>query len=133
MGDRDMTEKAPEIGRKLDILLDIMASRRSVRKLKTTQIQESDIRTLVWAATMAPSGANMQPWKFIVIRNKQLEAKLANLVLKKTRKLEKSNIISANVASRTRDSNFFGRAPVLIAVLVKYSQARNGFLAKIGK
>ena len=128
-----MTDDTDEIGGKLDALLNIIASRRSVRKLKTTQIQESDIRTLVWAATMAPSGANMQPWKFIVIRNKQLEAKLANLVLKKTRKLEKSNIISANVASRTRDSNFFGRAPVLIAVLVKYSQARNGFLAKIGK
>ena len=128
-----MTNEAPATDGKLDTLLDIIASRRSIRKLKTTQIRESDIRTLVWAATMAPSGANIQPWKFIVVKNKQLQDKLANLVLEKTREYEKRNSISANAASRIRDSHFFGKAPVLIAVLVKYNQAHHGFLAKIAK
>jgi nitroreductase len=128
-----MNDKSPKIGRKLDTLLEIIASRRSVRKLKTTQIPESDIRTLLWAATMAPSGANMQPWKFIVIKNKQLQDKLANLVLEKTGKFEKRNILSANAASRIRDSNFFGKAPALVAVLVNYNQAHHGFLEKIAK
>lgn len=53
--------------------------RRSIRKFTDEKIPESQIRELLDAARHAPSGHNMQPWRFIVIQDAQLRENLSRL------------------------------------------------------
>ncbi|WP_406661200.1 nitroreductase [Methanolobus sp. ZRKC3] len=50
---------------------DSILSRRSIRTFKEDNIRTEDINTILEAGRWAPSGLNNQPWKFIVIRNRE--------------------------------------------------------------
>ena len=42
--------------------------RRSIRKFEDTSISTTDIEKILRAASLAPSGKNKQPWRFVVVR-----------------------------------------------------------------
>ena len=46
-----------------------MSSQRAMRRLKPDPVPEEHIRKMIWAATRAPNGGNVQPWRFLVIRD----------------------------------------------------------------
>jgi len=50
-------------------LSDVIAARRSIRKFKEKDISADTIRLLLDAARLAPSGSNLQPWRFIVAQS----------------------------------------------------------------
>ena len=50
-------------------LSDVIASRRSIRKFRQEDISADTIRLLLDAARLAPSGSNLQPWRFIVAQS----------------------------------------------------------------
>jgi len=54
-----------------DIILDIIKRRRSVRKFDGAKIPEEAIELILEAARWAPSGANAQPWRFVVVTEKE--------------------------------------------------------------
>ncbi len=58
-------------------VLEIIRRRRSVRKYKEDPIPEDVLFRVLEAARLAPSGKNLQPWKFIIVRDKLLKEKLA--------------------------------------------------------
>lgn len=58
-------------------VLDVIQKRRSVRKYKENPIPEKVLRRVLEAARLAPSGKNIQPWKFIIVKDKVLKEKLA--------------------------------------------------------
>lgn len=51
-------------------------SRRSIRNFKDAPIPEADIRAILHAGTLAPSGKNRQPWRFVVVQGAQREEML---------------------------------------------------------
>jgi nitroreductase len=51
--------------------------RRSVRQYDSTAILESDLRELLRLAGRAPSAFNVQPWRFVVVRDPALKAELS--------------------------------------------------------
>ena len=53
-------------------MLDIILTRRSIRKYKNTPVSESDIKKLLEAAMAAPSAGNSQPWEFIIINDRKI-------------------------------------------------------------
>ncbi len=58
--------------RHLDILMDILGlarRRRSVRRFRSDPISEEDLRYVLEAAHYSPSGANRQPWRYILVRD----------------------------------------------------------------
>ena len=57
-----MPEKAPD-------LFEIMATTRSMRRLKPDPVPAELIRKILEAGVSAPSGGNMQRWRFLVIRD----------------------------------------------------------------
>ena len=57
-------------------VLSLIKTRRSVRKYRDQPISESDLKKILEAGRWAPSGANLQPWRFIVIQNKVLIKKI---------------------------------------------------------
>jgi nitroreductase len=50
--------------------------RRSVREFSTEPIPDEVITAAIEAAASAPSGANMQPWKFVVVRDPELKRQI---------------------------------------------------------
>ena len=57
-------------------VLEVIKSRRSVRKYRPDPIPEELLKEVLSAARMAPSANNAQPWKFIVVRDEELKRKL---------------------------------------------------------
>jgi nitroreductase len=52
-------------------LLNIIRKRRSVRVYKSGKVTDGQLQTILEAARWAPSGANTQPWEFIVTRDRK--------------------------------------------------------------
>ena len=50
--------------------------RRSVREFSNRNVPLSVLKTLIKTATSAPSGANKQPWHFVIIKSKKLKKKI---------------------------------------------------------
>lgn len=49
----------------------LVRKRRSIRKYQPKEVPEDIIKELLEAARLAPSGCNAQPWKYIIIKNKE--------------------------------------------------------------
>ncbi|SPF53050.1 Nitroreductase family protein [Candidatus Desulfosporosinus infrequens] len=77
-------------------LLEAMKARRSIRKFKSDPIPETVVTQLIEAAQLAPSGSNIQPTRFVVI---------------------KSDVVRAQLSQAT-PLPFVGQAPVVIACCV---------------
>jgi nitroreductase len=60
-------------------ILDLISSRRSVRRFKDEPVSEEVVNKLIEAARWAPSGENEQPWRIIVVRNAATKAKIAEI------------------------------------------------------
>ncbi len=58
-------------------LLQLMKSRCSVRKFEDRPIEEEKLLYVLEAARVAPSACNYQPWRFIVIKDKDLMKRIA--------------------------------------------------------
>jgi len=56
--------------------LALMCKRRSVRDFSDRAVPESVIQNAIKVAANAPSGANMQPWYFVAIQDKQIKREI---------------------------------------------------------
>ena len=106
----------------IDEFLDLVRKRRSIRRLKSDPIPDEWVEKILESARWAMSGANGQPWEFIVVKDKQTRYKMAESWLE----IRKDNY---NVIERTRIEELrhpmyarplelppFKDAPVLIVV-----------------
>jgi nitroreductase len=55
------------------LLFEIMQTTRSMRRLKPDRVPAALIRKILEAAVSAPSGGNMQRWRFLVIRDPEIK------------------------------------------------------------
>ena len=55
---------------------DEIVSRRSVREFSSDPIRDDVLELAIRAASSAPSGANMQPWRFVVVRDAELKRRI---------------------------------------------------------
>lgn len=95
-------------------------ARRSVRDYLPDDVPDDVIRELIRAGTYAPSAANKQPWRFVVIKDRELIKKLSDkskeLWIELEAKASKPELIAlANMVSRP-GFNIFFNAPVLIMI-----------------
>jgi len=58
-------------------VLDLIKARRSVRAYKSEPVPEEVLARVMEAARLAPSGKNLQPWKFILVRDVDKKQQLA--------------------------------------------------------
>lgn len=62
--------------------LDFIYNRKSVRKFKDIAIPKKDILELLKAGTYAPSPKHQQNWHFVVLQNRDMINKMADIVTK---------------------------------------------------
>src|SRR5215475_700915 len=98
----------------------LISKRRSIRRYQANLVDREVIERLLLAATQAPSAHNRQPWRFVVIEEKEVKATLANAMGQRLRQ----DRIADGDTSKTIDadvSRSYARiteAPVLIVVCV---------------
>ncbi|KJS15990.1 MAG: oxidoreductase [Peptococcaceae bacterium BRH_c4b] len=63
-------------------LKEAIFSRRSIRKFKPDPVPGEHIYEMLEAARLAPSGSNLQPFRFVVIRSEKAREQLASATLK---------------------------------------------------
>ncbi|HEX5615680.1 MAG TPA: nitroreductase family protein [Acidimicrobiia bacterium] len=63
-------------------LLALMRSQRACRAFRDDPVSDSDVATVLEAATHAPSAENRQPWEFVVVRDPHRRAAIGELILR---------------------------------------------------
>ncbi len=94
--------------------------RRSIRKYTGAPVNEQDIEDLVYAATLAPSAKNRQPWKFIVYKNTAKDRLTKAMEEGLLRERDGEAILPASrfgLPDAFHTLEIIRQAPVLIAVL----------------
>ena len=69
----------PKIGRMGMPLYEAIYSMRAIRRLRPDPIPEGDLEVILDAARQAPNGGNMQPWHFLVLRDRAVIEQFAPL------------------------------------------------------
>jgi nitroreductase len=92
--------------------LELVRHRKSVRDFLDIPVEKEKIMMCLEAARLAPSASNSQPWKFIVVDDKETKNRLCNSALR--------GIYLLNFFCKT--------APVMIAVVSE----KSNFLTRIG-
>jgi nitroreductase len=92
--------------------LEAIAQRRSIRKYKDTPVTDEQIRALLHAATLAPSGKNRQPWRFVVVRGE----KRAEMVQVMRAGMEAAKAQGRDLGSSPWSVQIMEKAPVTIFV-----------------
>jgi nitroreductase len=114
--------------------LNILKTRRSVRRFLPDLVPKSHIEMMITAASWAPSGTNKQNWEFIVVDSKQTREKMKDAVESFVR--ESAGRIMLTDAKKAFQSyalhfSFFGEAPLVIAVVKKpYESAAQKILTR---
>lgn len=60
-------------------VLDAIYEHRSIRDFTADLIERDTLIEIIRAGTWAPSGLNNQPWRFAIVTNKDLKAKVGEL------------------------------------------------------
>jgi len=102
----------------------LMSKRRSVRDFSDKPIPASVLEDAILAAGTAPSGANMQPWHFVVVENSAIKAKIREAAEVEERELYENRASKEwldALAPLGTDANkpFLEAAPALIAIFLK--------------
>ena len=92
-------------------LLDLIKHRKSVRDFLDTPVEREKIMMCLEAARLAPSENNSQPWRFIVVDDRELKNKLCDAAF--------GGLYWINTFCKT--------APVMVVVISEKSK----FLARI--
>ena len=118
-------------------LSDLIKTRRSIRKFQDRPVPEDLLIKALELATWAPNGGNFQPWRFVIISNKELIHKMADAVKAKTELMTswpEAKQFGEMMERWRKTSDFFRQAPVCIAVLMgKYSSPADQVLRARGE
>ncbi len=95
-------------------LFEAIKNRRSIRRYKTDPVDDKKIEAILEAGRWAPSWANMQCWRFIVVRDAKVKAQLADTMMKV--KLPDREIPNPAL-------NAMGIAPVVIVVCAEMGKS----------
>ena len=106
-------------------VLELATSRKTVRKFSVKQVPMDDILYALEVARQAPSGANGQPWRFIIITEPDLKKRIRDASEKAERVLYtkvkgdfKEWLLNHGLS---HEKPFLEEAPLLIAVLMNAS------------
>jgi len=100
---------------------ELIKNRRSIRKFQNKEVSLKVLEEIINDSILAPSAGNEQPWKFIIINNKEMINKISNECKKNF--LARINNNPADYARKyekmlSNDAfNIFYHAPALIIIL----------------
>lgn len=104
-------------------VLEAIKTRRSVRRYKPDTVPDEVLARVLDAARFAPSGKNLQPWKFVVVRSPETRKRLAEASANQTFLAEAPLVIVAcgnPEACYARMGRYMKSWPVDVACAVEH-------------
>lgn len=99
---------------------ELYKNRRSIRNFTDQPVPLEILRDIVKESTMAPSSGNRQPWKFIIVNNKDMMKRISDEskknLLKRIEESPEDYIKRYENALRNESFNVFYNAPAIIIV-----------------
>ena len=95
-------------------LEEVIRQRRSIRKFKSTPIEEAKLEKLIEAARLCPSAKNRQPWRFMILKA-EIKDQIADIMLHLFESHDEK--LPGYVNSSRYTAEIIKTAPVLILVL----------------
>lgn len=92
-------------------VLEAIKTRRSVRRYKSAPVDDKAVQAVLEAGRWAPSWANTQCWRFIVVRESRVKAQVAETLFRRPGGFENPAIKAVNTV------------PVLIAVCAQMGKS----------
>lgn len=117
LSDADMLREA-------ESFRDRLQERRTVREYSTRDIPAGVIDACLQAGASAPSGANKQPWHFVVVRDPELKSRIRKEAEKEERAFYSGRapeewLEALRPLGTDEDKEFLEQAPVLIAIFAR--------------
>ena len=111
---KDMVAQSNELMRE-------MLNRRSIRDFSSEKIPEMVIKNVLKTAMTAPSGANKQPWKFVVVKDEHIKKQIRIAAEKEEKKFYEQRateewLKDLNKFGTDWNKPFLENAPALIIV-----------------
>ncbi len=109
-----------------------MVARRTVREFDSRPVPKAVLEDALRTAASAPSGANLQPWRFVVVRDPEIKAKLREAAEEEERafyggKAPPEWIAALEPLGTDANKPFLVEAPVLIAIFMqRYTLGADG-------
>ncbi len=109
-----------------------MKKRRTVRQFSNKPVPKKIIENCLLAAGTSPSGANMQPWHFVVIQNSEIKRKIRIAAEEEEKEFYKHRapkewLEALAPLGTDENKSFLEAAPYLIAIFSKrYELLSNG-------
>jgi nitroreductase len=100
---------------------DLLKTRRSIRDFEDSRVPLDIIREIIKESCLAPSSGNGQPWRFVIVNNRELIKRLSDEskknILCYIEKNPAAPMKKYEEALRNKDFNVFYNAPCLIYIL----------------
>lgn len=100
---------------------EFMKSRRTIREFSTEEVSQEVIDNCLKTAGTAPSGANQQPWHFVIIRDSSIKAQIREAAEEEERNFYAGRagdtwLEALEPLGTDADKPFLEKAPILIAI-----------------
>ncbi|MGQ0740839.1 MAG: nitroreductase family protein [Alphaproteobacteria bacterium] len=110
-----------EMGRRAEAFEAIMRKRRTVRDFAPNPVRREVIESAIRTAGLAPSGANRQPWHFVVVTEAELKRRIRDAAEKEekefyARRAPQEWLDALAELGTTWEKPFLETAPVLIVI-----------------
>jgi nitroreductase len=89
--------------------------RRSIREFEDREIEKEKVEQIIEAGIWAPSARNMQPWKFILVKDKKLIKEMDRAVKEKV--IDNPRYYFVKERAKTREDVIFYSAPLVVFIL----------------
>lgn len=106
---------------KSDIFNEVMQTRRTVREYSSEKVSIEVIKNCIKTAASAPSGANKQPWHFVIVTDPKVKSKIREEAEKEEKefyngKAPKEWLNDLEPFETNENKPFLEEAPILIAI-----------------
>ncbi len=103
---------------------EFVKKRRSIREFDKKTVDDEIIKNAILSAGSAPNGANLQPWHFVIIKDKKIKKKIRIAAEKEEEEFYKfkapqSWLEALKPLGTNAKKKFLENAPVLIAIFEK--------------
>ena len=103
---------------------EIISKRRSVRDFDSKKIDLKIIKNAILSAGSAPNGANLQPWHFVIIKDKKIKKKIRIAAENEEKEFYKKKapkewLKALEPLGTDENKKFIENAPILIAIFEK--------------
>jgi nitroreductase len=102
-------------------IFSVIRERRSVRNYTDREVPDEALRAIIAAGIQAPTALGLQPWQFVVVRDRDLMQRASDyckpILLEKVGEESRPGTEEFLAALRNPEFNIFYNAPVLVLVL----------------